>query len=97
MLGSHRWNGKLDLLNIVMIGIPEKLPEQNEKYELHRLLTALFSTELTINEKIDIVREEYNISTENEFVEEMNVMCNLGQGVLEKGMEKGIEKGIALK
>ena len=26
--------------------------------------------------------------------EEVSVMCNLSQGILEKGMEKGMEKGI---
>lgn len=40
--------GKLDLLNIVMIGLAEKLPGHDERYELHRLLGALLSKKLQL-------------------------------------------------
>jgi len=33
LLGSYQWKGRLDLLNIVMIGIANELPEHDEKYE----------------------------------------------------------------
>ncbi len=38
VLGSYEWKGKIDLLNIVMIGLAEELPGHDERYELHRLL-----------------------------------------------------------
>ena len=38
IIGSHDWKGDLELLNIIMIGIAENLPEKEENYELHRLL-----------------------------------------------------------
>ena len=44
----------LDLLNIIMIGLAKELPEHDETYELHRLLGALLSRELTIDEKLDV-------------------------------------------
>lgn len=48
VLGSHSWEGGLDLLNIVLVGIAEKLPDKDRKeYELHRLLSALLSVELS--------------------------------------------------
>ena len=37
LLGSYEWGGKIDLLNIVLIGLSQELPEHDEKYELHRL------------------------------------------------------------
>ena len=40
LLGSYKWKGKLDLLNIVLIGIENELPEHDDKYELHRLLST---------------------------------------------------------
>ena len=33
LLGSYQWKGRLDLLNIVMIGIANELLEHDEKYE----------------------------------------------------------------
>lgn len=41
LLGSYPWKGRIDLLNIVLIGISNELPEHDEKYELHRLLSML--------------------------------------------------------
>ena len=31
LIGSHHWKGNLDLLNIVLIGISNELPERNEQ------------------------------------------------------------------
>lgn len=47
IVNSHAWKGKLDLVNIVMIGLAKELPKHEEKYELHRLLGALLSQDLT--------------------------------------------------
>jgi len=89
ILGDHKWKGKLDLLNIVLLGIPNKLPKRGEQYELHRLLGALFSNQLTSNERIDILENEYHIAAEMEFREEMDVMCNLSEGIYEQGRTEG--------
>lgn len=50
-LGSYSWKGGLNLLNIVLIGISNELPEYDDKYELHRLLSTILSMELSVNEK----------------------------------------------
>ena len=55
LIGRHDWKGKLDLLNIVMIGLAKELPEHSEMYELHRLLGALLSNRLSLGEKLDII------------------------------------------
>ena len=94
ILGNHEWKGRLDLLNIVMIGLAKEIPEHSDQYELHRLLGALLSQDLTINEKIDIIGNEYDIQTKDDLREEVNTMCNLSEGIEERGIEKGIEKGI---
>ena len=96
ILGNHEWKGRLDLLNIVMIGLAKEIPEHSDQYELHRLLGALLSQNLTVNEKIDIIGNEYDIQTRDDLRKEVNTMCNLSEGIEERGIEKGIEKGLAM-
>ncbi len=90
LLEEYEWPGNLDLVNIVMIGLKEELPENNERYELHRLLGTLFSRKLSVDEKLSIIGNEYDISIEEEFREDVSEMCNLGQGVREEGIAEGI-------
>ncbi len=71
------------MLNIVLIGLAKELPEQDEKHELHRLLSVLFSKKLTQNEKLDIIEKEYNIPLEDNLREDVSVMCNLSQGIVD--------------
>ena len=93
LIGSYEWKGNLDLLNIVMIGLAKELPEHDETYELHRLLGALLSRELTVNEKLDIIGNEYDIPLEENFRKDMRTMCNLSQGVKEEGIAIGRREG----
>ncbi len=89
VLGSCEWKGKMDLLNIVMIGLAEELPGHDERYELHRLLGALLSQELTIDEKLNIIGSEYDIPIEESLRKDVSVMCNLSQGIEDKGIAIG--------
>lgn len=66
LIGRHDWKGKLDLLNIVMIGLAKELPEHSEMYELHRLVGALLSNRLSLGEKLDIIGGEYAIPMEED-------------------------------
>ncbi len=81
LLGSYEWGGKIDLLNIVLIGLSQELPEHDEKYELHRLLGALLSKKLTSDEKLNIIETEYDIPIEDSLRKDVSVMCNLSQGI----------------
>ena len=89
LVGYHDWRGKLDLFNIVMIGLAKKLPGQGEQYELHRLLGALFAEGLTAGERLNIIKEEYDIPIEQTIEQEVDVMCNLSQGIKETGIAEG--------
>ena len=88
MLKPCNWNGNLDLLNIVLIGITNEIPEHDEKYEMHRLIGALLSSELKEQEKLDIIEHEYNIPISQEFREDVSIMCNLSQGIEDKAIAK---------
>ena len=95
LIGKHNWRGNLDLLNIVMIGISDTLPEHDNTYEMHRLLAALFTNTLNAKQKIDIINKEYDIPVESDIEEGVSIMCNLSQGIEEKALEKGRSAGIA--
>ena len=94
LLKPCNWKGNLDLLNIVLIGITNEIPEHDKKYEMHRLIGALLSSELKEQEKLDIIEHEYNIPTSQEFREDVRIMCNLSTGIEERATEKTSEKFI---
>ena len=50
---------------------------------MHRLIGALLSSELKEQEKLDIIKHEYNIPIRSEFREDVSVMCNLSQGIVD--------------
>ena len=97
LLGSYPWKGRLDLLNIVLIGISNELLEHDEKYELHRLLSTLLSMELTVDEKLGIIEKEYSIVVDDRIREDVSAMCNLSQGIKDNTLAEVImtmhEKG----
>lgn len=92
ILEHYNWNGHLDLLNIVLLGIGRELPPQEEQYELHRLIGTLLSAELTVTQKLAIIETEYHIPLSVELEEGVNDMCNLGEGIEERAIEKVILK-----
>ena len=66
--------------------------EHDEKYEMHRLIGALLSSELKEQEKLDIIEHEYNIPISQEFREDVRIMCNLSTGIEERATERATKK-----
>jgi hypothetical protein len=95
LLGNQKWEGKEDMISIVLLGLSKELPEHDEDYELHRLLGALLSKSLTQAEKLNIIGNEYDIPLEDEFRKELGSMCNLSQGIVED-TERDTEKRIIM-
>ena len=83
VVGTYQWKGDIDLANIVLIGLAEDLPEKEERYELHRLLGALLSAKLNVDEKFDIIGNEFDIPLESNIRKDVNDMCNLSQGIVD--------------
>ena len=80
-----------DLMTVIMLGIGD--PKINNDHPLLRLLRVLFSDELSEAEKRAILENEYGIAmTRRKAVTEL---CNLSEGILEKGIIKGIVRGTA--
>lgn len=61
---------------------------------IDRLLCAMFSNELSQQQKMKIMEQEYHIPMEENFKEEVSIMCNLSQGIKEAGIAEGREAGI---
>ena len=53
------------------------------------LLSKMFSTNLSYEDKLDALQNEFKISVSKEMSEEVQSMCNLSVGVLNKGISVG--------
>lgn len=93
-MGDTDWNANLDMLNVIVIGITNELPEASEENDLHRFLTAIYSKNLDSREILDVLHREYDISITTELNEEVNEMCNLGEGIAERALAEGLEQGL---
>ena len=89
IIGNQVWKGKEDLVNIVMIGLAKEISSKEEKHKLHRLLGTLLSETLREEEKLDILKNEYHIPMEKSIREDVKIMCNLSEGIEERGIIKG--------
>ena len=53
------------------------------------MLNTLFSNELEKKERLIKLENGFDISIDNDLKEEVEEMCNLGQGILERGEARG--------
>ena len=57
------------------------------------MLSALLSSNLEVEEKLDIIEKEYDIPIEEDIRKEVEEMCNLSQGIKEKAFKGGYTEG----
>ena len=57
------------------------------------MLSALLSSNLEVEEKLDIIEKEYDIPIEEDIRKEVEEMCNLSQGIKEKVFKGGYTEG----
>ena len=94
LVEGQDWKGNLNIPNIVMIGLAKEIPPKEERYELHRLLGTLLSQTMTAEQKLKLMKQEYNIPVDRRSIrKEVNIMCNLSEGVEEMGYAKGEAAG----
>ena len=70
----------------------ETVRKQNVREE--KLLEVLLSSERSTKEKREILQEEFDIKMTQELEREVSEMCNLSDGVEQKGIAKGRAYGI---
>ncbi len=79
-----------DLLSVVLLCLGDAEKEAPNK--LLKLLNTLLSSETGELEKRRVLEEDFDIPMTYELESEVSTMCNLSQGVEEKGIQKGAQK-----
>ena len=59
-----------------------------------KLLGVLLSSEIKANDKKKLLEQEFHIEMNRTMEREVEQMCNLSQGVEQRGIQKGIQRGI---
>lgn len=80
-----------DLLSVVMICLGR--PGHDRESDVLKLLDVLLSEETAQSEKRRILQEDFNISMTEHLEQEVSVMCNLSQGIRQKGHAEGRAEG----
>lgn len=101
LYGTYKWKGGTDMINIVIAGITGKAqevketvsPEKADNVDLCRMLNTLFAVNLNHRERLRSLSDDFDIDIDKGLREEVEVMCNLGQGILERGQREGEKKG----
>lgn len=75
-------------MSVVMVCLPKTVGDVNDNTRLHRLLGALLSSEMTRQEKKDIIETEYGIPMTENMERRVNTMCNLSEAIEERGEAK---------
>ena len=80
-----------DLITAIIICLGDKKHEADSG--ILKLLEALFSSERDPEEKKQILQQDYNIPMTKKLEGEVAEMCNLSEGIEQRGIQKGIQKG----
>lgn len=83
-----------DKISIIMICLNGTKKGREKGEGLVGLLNTLLSTDMKAEEKGKILKENYNFEVNAELGEEMEHMCNLGEGLVEEAYGEGIEEGV---
>ena len=82
-----------DKLSIVMIYLNKEYDINDDKHDLTEMLYILFQANMPAEDKKYQLSENYGIMMTRAIDKEMTGVCNLSQGIMDKGIEKGLEKG----
>lgn len=104
LYGTYKWSGGTDMINIMIAGITGKAqepeegketvsPEKADSVDLCRMLNTLFAVNLDHKERYRSLSDDFGIDIDKGLREEVEAMCNLGQGILERGQREGEKKG----
>ena len=70
------------ILNRAVFYVSRLVSSQKERdFVNHRLLSTLLSMELTVDEKLEIIKTEYHVPVDDELRKDVSALCNLSQGI----------------
>ena len=83
---------RYDLLSAVMICLSKT--DSNGGNLLHQLLSVLLSSQISAEEKAEILSNKYGLEMTKKIEEGVKKMCNLSDLIEEQGIQQGIQKGL---
>ena len=97
LIGNYNDNSiNYDLLNIITIGLGKV--EDTEPMTILNMLDTLLYSDKPPEEKRNILKNVYNIPVSDSIIEEVNTMCNLGEGIYERAVaEEQARQAIAMQ
>ena len=81
-----------DLITAIMICLGNS--DKSQPYPLLNLLDVLLSSDADINQKKQLLENNFQIPMSEHLERSVSEMCNLSKGIEDRGIEKGIEQGI---
>lgn len=91
LYGEFKGKARYDLISAVMVCLAKEGKEKNGS-ELHRMLETLLAHDISAEEKLTALTENFGIETSSEMKAEVREMCNLSDRIEEQGIEKGIDQ-----
>lgn len=93
MVGAvHEPAEHYDLLTVVMLCLGNA--EDEDCDGILKLLNVLLSNTMRAAEKEQILRQDFDLAMTQKMEMEVQRMCNLSEGVWERGVEQGMERGV---
>ena len=97
MTGSQIWRHQeerknYDLMRVIVMRLGSQ--GENSSDDAIRLLSTIFSTDRTPEEKKNVLSDEFHIAITTVIDQEVKRMCNLSTGILERGLERGLKRGL---
>ena len=87
----HEEKKDYDLMTVVVLRLGSKGEDSGDN--AIRLLSKMFSMNLSYEEKMNTLQSEFKISVNREISEEVLSVCNLSTGVYNKGYDTGYDSG----
>ena len=78
-----------DLMQVVMVYIGKSDAIEDD---FLKMLHLLFRARLKAEEKTKRLKDDFNIVLDNEMRKELNIMCNLSEGIAEEAREEAVEQ-----
>ncbi len=83
----------IDLLQAVIVNLGG--PDEPVNHKILRLMNVLLSSQTDVQEKQQVMQEEFHIAMTRELEREVSELCNLSQGIFNEGVSQGIRQGIS--
>ena len=80
-----------DLMQVVMVYIGKSDAIEDD---FLKMLHLLFRARLKAEEKTKRLKDDFNIVLDNEMRKELNIMCNLSEGIAEEARAEGLKEGL---